>query len=511
MKIFYFPVFAALVFSPLLPAAQTIPDLKPMGSTGGTVDLINDVPATKDTSLKKAALYDSPFEEFIAKYDSCHIFKQVKEKTGASLDQFNLFCSYYKDSVMSDNPMFGRAYLNGQIKTDEDVKLWAQKRIEYYVALYTKFAVFAKEFPESIREAAKPHRPAPPTLNCNTPCSNIDFETGDLRYWTACDAENTSSYSFTYANLNCSGPLGPGVTSAAVYPWTGLPQVTITSGGYDPIAGHLIPTVCPIGGNYSVRIGDGAVPEYGVGIVEQTFKVTPDNANFTYMYAVVLENPSGYPYYVQPYLVIELIDQNGNDIPGCGEYFVDAAATTPGFTPIYYPPDGDIVYCKPWQTELIPLNAYIGTCVTIKATVSDCGYGGHFGYAYFDALCDTIKKSPVICGTKNATLTAPPGAGGYQWLGPCIVDSTTTRSITVSCAGTYSCVLTSSISSACDITLTTKVAFDPPLVSTCFPPKTLPVSEEVTEPPPLLLWEALRLTPIPGRRLLPAVTLLSAA
>ena len=95
----------------------------------------------------------------------------------------------------------------------------------------------------------------------------------------------------------------------------------MTGSGLDPVAGSLIPIVCPTGGSYSCRIGDSTRNGAQMGILEQSFNVTPTNANFTYMYAVVLENP-GHTYYQQPYFNVQILDQNGNPVVGCGNYSV---------------------------------------------------------------------------------------------------------------------------------------------------------------------------------------------
>jgi hypothetical protein len=391
------------------------------------------------------ALYDSPMEEFTAKLDSYHILQKVKEKTGASSEQFNLFCRFYEDTIQGrDKQIYGYAILHKQIQTDEDVKLYAEKRIEHYIALYHKFAEFAKEYPETVHEYLAPRRPSPPSLVCNPACDNMDFEQGTLTAWTACYAANNStSSSFSSTTPTCFGPLGA-VTTAAYDSSTGTNQVSITSGnGLDPVAGAFIPVVCPTGGKYSVMVGDGTVPNYGVGILEQTFMVTAANVNLTYMYAVVLENPN-HVYYDQTYFKIEVLDQNGNPVTSGGQYFVVCEYGLPGYTGIYYPREADTIYCKPWTTQHVSLINYIGTCVTIRVTSSDCGLGGHFGYAYFDAKCDStglflnlISTTNVLCNGNNGSAAVIAMGGTAPYTYSWSPGGQTTDSISGLSAGTY--------------------------------------------------------------------------
>ena len=125
------------------------------------------------------------------------------------------------------------------------------------------------------------------------------------------------------------------------------------------------------------------------------------------------------------------------------------------------------MYCKPWTTVFVPLQAYIGQCVTLKITTSDCELGGHFGYAYLMQHVHPriIPISPAICGN-NVTLSAPSGAATYSWSGPCIVGSTTAQSVTVSCAGIYKVAVTSISGSGCSDTIVDTVRGSTPPVIT---------------------------------------------
>src|SRR5262249_19825516 len=122
----------------------------------------------------------------------------------------------------------------------------------------------------------------------------------------------------------------------------------LTTPGSDPIAGGFIPYTPPLGG-VAALVGDGPQNGYGVGVLEQTYKVDISNPILTVQYAVALENP-GHTCAEQPWFKVEVLDQNGAIIPGCGQYFVYATGGLPGFKAFYYPPGGDTVYCRPWST-----------------------------------------------------------------------------------------------------------------------------------------------------------------
>ncbi len=397
------------------------------------------------------------FELAAAKLQGYHIIDTVQKRVGASDAETKLFCNYYYDKLyVTAVNAFWKACENKQIVSDADIRKYALQKITEYISLFSEFRNIEKEFPSSLGEYSY-HKSNSPLGICNPACDNIGFENGNLSAWDAYYAQNTS----TTTAFNNSTPVGGAcgsVQRAAYDPTTLDYQVALMSGtANDPVAGALIPVVCPTGGSYSCRIGDSTRNGAQMGILQQTFTVTSANANFIYMYAVVLENPNPiHQYYQQPYFNVQMIDQNGNPIPDCGNYSVVSGPGLPGYTGVYFAPDKDTVYCKPWTTVFVPLQAYIGQCITIKVTVSDCSLGGHFGYAYFDATCvaGIITSLPTLC-SNVATLTAsaPAGASSYSWTGPCIVGPTNQQSIKVSCPGIYKVAIASVMGASCADTI----------------------------------------------------------
>lgn len=249
------------------------------------------------------------------------------------------------------------------------------------------------------------------------PCTNMDFESNSLTGW--------SGFTGYHPVWNATGccPTAGFVTG----------RFTITSGtGTDPYGGF--PVVAP-GGNYSLKLGNNSV-NGEAELIEQTFTVSPSTTSFTYRYAVVLEDVGHLPN-EQPYFRIEMKDAAGNTIP-CSYYNVAAGQNIPGFA--VSPTNPSVVY-KPWTTVNVDLSNYVGQNVTIQFEVADCGYGGHFGYAYLDCSCVpfTLSQNATLCTGDQITLTAPAGAASYSWS----PGGQTTQSITVSQAGNYCATMTS--------------------------------------------------------------------
>ncbi|HEX7415289.1 MAG TPA: PKD domain-containing protein [Bacteroidia bacterium] len=251
----------------------------------------------------------------------------------------------------------------------------------------------------------------------NLSCTNIDFEQGSMNGWTA-----STGYNPLFNSSGCCPSLGG--------------SQAITSGGnIDPYG--LFPTVCP-GGNYSLKLGDSLIGGHADRI-EQTFLVNNSNSNYSYKYAVVLEDP-GHPPSEQPYFMVEVLDSNGNQVP-CTYYEVAAGQGIPGFQNSTV--QTDVVF-KPWTTVAVDLTPYIGQNVTVRFTAYDCALGGHFGYAYIDGSCMPFfnLQNAVFCSNSNVHLCAPSGFGAYNWNGSGIIGSTGNICATINVAGTYTVQLT---------------------------------------------------------------------
>jgi gliding motility-associated-like protein len=258
------------------------------------------------------------------------------------------------------------------------------------------------------------------TQNSNStyagPCVNIDFESGSLNGWIP-----TSGFHPLFNPLGCC-------------PNPGGIQTIMTGPGVDPAGGF---PVVATGGNFSLRIGDNQTGGQA-DRVEQTFMVSASNANFTYRYAVVFQDP-GHTAAQQPAFQIEMLDSLGVQIP-CTYYNVAAGGNIPGF--FNSPNFAGVVY-KPWTNVIVDLTNYIGQNVTIRFSTFDCALGGHYGYAYIDGICSSFVTglSDTACLGGSKTFCAPNGFGTYTWNGPGLLNNPNSC-VTVSTAGVYTCQTT---------------------------------------------------------------------
>lgn len=266
----------------------------------------------------------------------------------------------------------------------------------------------------------------------NGPCTNIDFEDGDLSGWTLTRGEVDGSTSYSFINETPTGP---------------NPHHAIVGNGVDPVTG--IPTNNPQGGAFSVRLGDGTGIGAQAAKMTQTFLVDSTNFLFTYSYAVVFETPASHNDNELPYFTVRVFDSLGNSVP-CGEYSAVANAVTAStYSSTVY--DGTTVLYKDWESVFTNLSAYIGQNIRVEFTAGDCSLTGHYGYCYLDAFCGTAEltaSNDLICTGDSALLSAPPGAGQYLWS-----NGATTQTTYVYAGGTYSCEITPFQGSGCSVTL----------------------------------------------------------
>ncbi len=298
-------------------------------------------------------------------------------------------------------------------------------------------------------------------------CANATFETSTLANWVG--AYGTFDDPNKHNGLR-SGAINDDFTRHTI----------MNAGLEDPVVGNLLMTTGPLGGRYSVRLGNYLAPSEDrdpdsgdrLGGDELTFQfeVTEETQNFFYYYAVVLEDPSNsHTADEQPFFGAAMLDANGDSIQ-CAKYTVRSANADEGFKTAIPNEDAGIsedeVIYRDWSLVAVPLNDYLGETVTVIFTATDCGLSGHMGYAYIDAFCGdleitTEKETFTICPGSDITLKAPPGFAEYEWS-----TGETTQTITNNIAGNYTVELkpfSQSGQNTCTVTLEKEVvdAVDP--------------------------------------------------
>ncbi|MEO6903467.1 MAG: hypothetical protein ABI315_09945, partial [Bacteroidia bacterium] len=263
-------------------------------------------------------------------------------------------------------------------------------------------------------------------------CANSDFSLGDFTNWVG----HTSIYNKATTPQSTINNNSPGYAyyyTAGIVPGR---QTIITTATPDPFTCGNVLTLPP-GEKQCVRLGNGGQGPWGNGVgwqidyLDYTFSITPSNSLLIYKYAVVLQNPSPtglkHTKAIRPRFIVTIKDASGKLIdPVCGmkEDFSDSTvfgyrncsekdATALGG--INGGDAGDFVY-RAWTTVGVDLRKFIGQNITIGFETWDCGAGGHFGYAYLMAKCDSLGiKSSACSDNGSVKLTAPDGFA-YKWL-----------------------------------------------------------------------------------------------
>lgn len=259
-------------------------------------------------------------------------------------------------------------------------------------------------------------------------CDNINFNNGDFTNWTG----YTSVYARDVVGANIGNAI-PYYYDEGIVPGR---HTIINQNSYDPFTCGNVTTIAP-GETQSVRLGNGGIGAWGNGVrwqrdyLEYTISVTPSNALLIYKYAVVLQDPNSDPGIaphddpIKPRFVVSIKDQGGALIdPNCGVFSVTADENVDGFRNCtqanaqanggQFASNGSTIY-RAWTTVGVDLRNFIGTDVTILFETWDCGLGGHFGYAYLNAKCDSLGVKTENCSAQGGVnLTAPDGFS-YQW------------------------------------------------------------------------------------------------
>ncbi|MFH1005428.1 MAG: PKD domain-containing protein [Bacteroidota bacterium] len=201
-----------------------------------------------------------------------------------------------------------------------------------------------------------------------------------------------------------------------------FPNFAINTGGNIPCTpgpnpplppnNGAIPRVAPGFGNASIQLGQNQTPGAVAEQLTYQITVTPQDTNFIYAYAILMENP-GHSSAEQPFVEFCMYDQNGG-VVNCGCFKYVASNGLPGF----YESSCSSLY-KPWTLVGVNLSNYIGQTINVVITNVDCSQGGHYAQSYWDFACGSLSGSNTpFCMGQQTTLCGPVDPNinySYQW------------------------------------------------------------------------------------------------
>ena len=190
---------------------------------------------------------------------------------------------------------------------------------------------------------------------------NGGFEDGDWTGWT----QNGGSFN-------------------GAYTWTGDPGKSfVVSPGLDAYTGGNLNMV--YSGNHSARINNFDY-DYHFSTISQSVTGWADDAIY-FAWAAVLEEPGNqHPQSDAPHFSLSLVDDTTSTTLYSTAFNVYNAGTT-GITWNDGYNDGYNQWkYNNWEVVSLDTSGVVGHDLTIQLLASDCGWGGHGGYAYLDGF-----------------------------------------------------------------------------------------------------------------------------
>jgi len=229
-------------------------------------------------------------------------------------------------------------------------------------------------------------------LPVSVACPNGDLEDGTLAGWQAFSGSRLYS---------------PGIDISSLTPRVVNGQHTITSlaDGDDPFLPGILKQVGE--GSFAVRLGDTTL--HGkVDALAYTFVVNEQNKNFSFMYALVLQNPLDHTPDQQPFFIYYVVRGSSILLSFYNLPVVAQQIVADSINP-FFKTQGPVVY-REWTSTCLDLSAYLNQTMTIVFATADCSLGGHFGYAYIDGLC---KNNGAVA---SFTMPSEICAGADLWV-----------------------------------------------------------------------------------------------
>ncbi|HSW64632.1 MAG TPA: PEP-CTERM sorting domain-containing protein [Dissulfurispiraceae bacterium] len=159
----------------------------------------------------------------------------------------------------------------------------------------------------------------------------------------------------------------------------------IMTAGTDTLSDNNLQKVLPGYGTYSARIND---EDYGAVFSTLSQKVTWNEDAIYFAFAAVLEEPSNvHPAEAAPHFSITLTNVTTNTILYSKAYQVYGLDSSWKKGIIGGPNDEFAQWWyRNWEIVSLDTSAYKGNELLLTLLASDCGWGGHGGYAYLDGF-----------------------------------------------------------------------------------------------------------------------------
>ncbi len=210
----------------------------------------------------------------------------------------------------------------------------------------------------------------------------------------------------------------------------------------DPRTDSLLHTV-PEGALASVRLGNW---KWGGEAEAITYDIQVDTANqgiLIVRYAVVFENPQGHPVEDEPAFKLEILKPDGtliDDLCGQASFTFSTAENDPEHW--HMTKDGQVAW-KDWTVAGVSLMDYHNQNIKVRFTTLDCGWSGHYAYAYFTVDCANAHIETENCGNDARITAKAPDGFAYDWrneLGPLPDDQRYNQELNVDAGRhTYTC------------------------------------------------------------------------
>ena len=183
---------------------------------------------------------------------------------------------------------------------------------------------------------------------------------------------------------------------------------------YDPRTDSLLKTV-PDGALASVRLGNWNWFGEAESITYDILVDTATQGILICKYAIVFENPQGHPVEDEPAFKLEILKPNGelvHDLCGKADFTYSSAESDPEHWHITR--DGQVAW-KDWTTVGVSLMDFHGQNIKVRFTTLDCGWSGHYAYAYFTVDCANAHIETENCGMQSQVTCIAPEGFAYEW------------------------------------------------------------------------------------------------